>query len=94
MCVTGITSSLQPLLYIVHVPYYRVACMVAAKFKYDPIQAHLQIVKHIIIYTEVAFVEGLFCTRTVHLGPGYLAFIRRWLLTEVPLYSLYAFILK
>ena len=21
-------------------------------------------------YTEVAFVEGLFCTQTVHLGPG------------------------
>ena len=22
------------------------------------------------LYTEVAFVEGLFCTQTVHLGPG------------------------
>ncbi len=21
-------------------------------------------------YTEVAFVEGLFCTQTIHLGPG------------------------
>ncbi len=43
-------------------------------------------------YTKVGFVEGLFCTQTVHLGPGCLAiilqltFIRRWLLTEVPLY--------
>ena len=40
----------------------------------------------------MAFVEGLFCTQTVHLGPGYLAdiqlaFIRRWLLTEVALYN-------
>ncbi len=27
------------------------------------------------IYTEVAFVEGLFCTQTVHLGRGCLAVI-------------------
>ncbi len=26
-------------------------------------------------YTEVAFIEGLFCTQTVHLGPGFLAVI-------------------
>ncbi len=26
-------------------------------------------------YTEVAFVEGLFCTQTVHLGPGLYAFL-------------------
>ncbi len=26
-------------------------------------------------YTEVAFIEGLFCTQTVHLGPGCLAVI-------------------
>ncbi len=26
-------------------------------------------------YTEVAFVERLFCTKTVHLGPGCLAVI-------------------
>ena len=74
--------------------------MVAAKFKYDPIQVHLQIVKQVQrcmrnttavqphqaitdifgeqcfgLYTEVAFVEGLFCTQIVHLGPGCLAVI-------------------
>ncbi len=27
------------------------------------------------LYTEVAFVEGLFCSQTVHLGPGFLAVI-------------------
>ena len=27
------------------------------------------------IHAEVAFVERLFCTQTVHLGPGCLAFI-------------------
>ena len=27
------------------------------------------------LYTEVAFVERLFCTQTVHLGPGCLAVI-------------------
>ncbi len=26
-------------------------------------------------YTEVAFVEGLFCAQTVHLGTGFLAII-------------------
>ncbi len=33
------------------------------------------------LYTEVAFVERLFCTQTVHLGLGFLAvmaFIQRW----------------
>ncbi len=29
-------------------------------------------------YIEVAFIEGLFCTQTVHLGPGCLAVIQRW----------------
>ncbi len=29
-------------------------------------------------YTEVAFIEGLFCTQTVHLGAGFLAVIQRW----------------
>ncbi len=44
-------------------------------------------------YTEVAFIEGLFCTQTVHLGPGYLtvisqlAFIQGWPLRGVPLYN-------
>ncbi len=28
----------------------------------------------------MAFIEGLFCTRTVHLGPGCLAVIQRWAL--------------
>ncbi len=27
------------------------------------------------LYTEVAFVERLFCTQTVHLGPGCLAVV-------------------
>ncbi len=35
------------------------------------------------LYTEVAFVEGLFCTQTVHLGPGCLAVI----IIAVDLYS-------
>ncbi len=29
-------------------------------------------------YTGVAFIEGLSCTQTVHLGPGFLAVIQRW----------------
>ena len=29
-------------------------------------------------YTGVAFIEGLFCTQTVHLGPGFLAVIQWW----------------
>ncbi len=29
-------------------------------------------------YIEVAFIEGSFCTQTVHLGPGCLAVIQRW----------------
>ncbi len=29
-------------------------------------------------YIGVAFIEGLFCTRTVHLGPVFLAVIQRW----------------
>ncbi len=45
-------------------------------------------------YIGVAFIEGLFCTRTVHLGPGFLAviqiervaFIQGWLLRGVPLH--------
>ena len=41
-------------------------------------------------YIGVAFIEGLFGTQTVHLGPGCLAFIevgviQRWALTGVPL---------
>ncbi len=28
-------------------------------------------------YTGVAFIEGLFCAQTVHLGPGFLAVIQR-----------------
>ncbi len=31
-----------------------------------------------VIIIEVAFIEGLFCTQTVHLGPGFLAVIQRW----------------
>ena len=43
-------------------------------------------------YTEVAFVEGLFCIQTLHLGPVYLAvisqlaFLQGWPLRGVPLY--------
>ena len=43
-------------------------------------------------YTEVAFVEGLFCVQTLHLGPEYLAvisqlaFLQGWPLSGVPLY--------
>ncbi len=29
-------------------------------------------------YIGVAFIEGLFCTQTVHMGPGFLAVIQRW----------------
>ncbi len=29
-------------------------------------------------YIGVAFIEGLFCTQTVHLGPRFLAVIQRW----------------
>ena len=29
-------------------------------------------------YIGVTFIEGLFCTQTVHLGPGFLAVIQRW----------------
>ena len=29
-------------------------------------------------YIGVAFIEVLFCTQTVHLGPGFLAVIQRW----------------
>ncbi len=29
-------------------------------------------------YIGVAFIEGLFCTQTVHLEPGCLAVIQRW----------------
>ena len=42
-------------------------------------------------YTEVAFVEGLFCVQTLHLGPVYLAvisqlaFLQGWPLRGVPL---------
>ncbi len=46
-------------------------------------------------YTEVvAFIEGLFCTQTVHLGPeclaviSQLAFIQGWPLRGVPLYHI------
>ena len=44
-------------------------------------------------YTEVAFVEGLFCVHTLHLGPVYLAvisqlaFLQGWPLRGVPLYK-------
>ncbi len=44
-------------------------------------------------YIVVAFIEGLFCAQTVHLGPGclavisQLAFIQGWPLRRVPLYS-------
>ncbi len=35
----------------------------------------------------MAFIEGLFCTQNVHLGPGFLAVIERWPLTRgIPLY--------
>ena len=43
-------------------------------------------------YIGVAFIEGLFCTQTVHLGTGFLAVIQRWPLFRgghlrgVPLY--------
>ena len=46
-------------------------------------------------YTEVAFVEGLFCVQTLHLGPVYLvvisqlAVLQGWPLSGVPLYSLF-----
>ncbi len=29
-------------------------------------------------YIVVAFIEGLLCRQTVHLGPGFLAVIQRW----------------
>ncbi len=29
-------------------------------------------------YIGAAFIEGLFCTQIVHLGPGFLAVIQRW----------------
>ncbi len=29
-------------------------------------------------YIGMAFIEGLFCTQNVHLGPGFLATIQRW----------------
>ena len=44
-------------------------------------------------YTEVAFVEGLFCIQTLHLGPVYLAiisqlaFLQGWPLRGVRLYT-------
>ncbi len=47
----------------------------------------------IIIGDRVAYIEGLFCTQTVHLGPAclavisQLAFIQGWPLRGVPLYS-------
>ncbi len=34
-------------------------------------------------YIGVAFIEGLFCTQTVHLGPGFRAVIQRWPLFRV-----------
>ena len=48
-------------------------------------------------YTEVAFVEGLFCVQTLHLGPVYLAvisqlaFLQGWPLRGVPLYMVQIF---
>ncbi len=37
-------------------------------------------------FTEVAFIEGLFCTQSVHLGPACeLTFLQSWLLSVVPL---------
>ncbi len=36
-------------------------------------------------YIGVAFIEGLFCTQIVHLGPGFLAVIQRWPLRGVTL---------
>ncbi len=41
------------------------------------------------LYIGVAFIEGLFCTQSVHLGPGRyteVAFIQGWPLRGVPLY--------
>ncbi len=43
-------------------------------------------------YIRVAFIKGLFCTQTVHLGSGFLAvtevaFIQGWPLRGVPLYT-------
>ncbi len=34
--------------------------------------------RYIHVHVGVAFIEGLFCTQTVHLGPGFLAVIQRW----------------
>ncbi len=36
-------------------------------------------------YIGVAFIEGLFCTQSVHLGPVFLAILQRWPLRGVPL---------
>ncbi len=38
-------------------------------------------------WLEVAFVEGLFCTQTVHLGPGLYITVVPSAITRVPLYS-------
>ncbi len=35
-------------------------------------------------YTGVTFIEGLFCTQIVHLGPGFLAVIQSWPYSRVP----------
>ncbi len=39
--------------------------------------------QHFGCYIGVAFIEGLFCTQTVHLGPGFLAVIQRCLYSGV-----------
>ncbi len=63
------------------------------KLQWNPSIAATLGEQHFGHYTEVAFIERLFCTQTVHFGPGrynyisQLAFIQWWPLRGVPLYT-------
>ncbi len=55
-------------------------CYVRYRIQWNPSIAATLGEQNVGRYIGVAFIEGLFCTQTVHLGPGFLAVIQRWLL--------------
>ncbi len=61
------------------------------RIQWNPSIAAILGEQHFGRYIGVGFIEGLFCTQTVHLGPGclavisQLAFIQGWPLRGVPL---------
>ncbi len=71
--------------------YIYMQSLISTVIQWNPSIAATLEEQHFGLYIGVAFIEGLFCTQSVHLGPGFLAvisqlaFIQGWPLRGFPL---------